>query len=134
MLNTTVKSVTVAVAVVMLGSVLAVAQQTAPQAAVQPVVAQYLTGTVTCSGRMSHQYLCQRNQTLQSCTLACVQRGSDFVLAVGDTAYTLEGDRHSFEHFAGGRATVQGVVANDRVQVQTIFDVKAKTAEARGAE
>jgi len=134
MLNRTVKSVAVVIAVVMLGSALALAQEVTPRAAAQPVVEQSLTGTVTCSGRITHQYLCQRNQTLQSCTLACVQRGSDFVLAVGDTAYILEGDRHSFERFAGGRATVRGEVANDRIRVQAISDVKAKTSEAQGAE
>jgi hypothetical protein len=134
MLNRMVKNTTLAVAVVMLGSVLATAQQGASPIVVQPVVKQSLTGTVTCSARITHQYVCQRNQTQQSCTLACVQQGSDFVLMVGDKPYTLEGDRRSFERFAGEKATVVGVVARDRVHVQTTANANRKASDAYSGE
>jgi hypothetical protein len=134
MLNTTAKNMTFIAAVVMLGSALAIAQEGAPQATLQPVVEQSLTGTVTCSGRITHRYTCQRNQTLQTCTLACVQQGSDFVLMVGDKPYTLAGDRRSLERFAGGKATVLGLVSSDRIQVQTLADAKHKAADTHIGE
>lgn len=132
MLNTTTKNTMIAVVVVTLGSVLALAQQVTPRDEARPVTQQSLTGTVTCSARITHQYSCQRNQTLQSCTWACVQRGSDYVLAVGDTHYILDGDHRGLERFAGGAATVEGVVANNRIQVKAIYD--AKSSDARGGQ
>jgi len=133
MLSTTAKNMTLA-AVVILGSVLAIAQEGARQAALQPVVEQSLTGTVTCSGRITHRYTCQRNQTQQTCTLACVQQGSDFVLMVGDKPYTLAGDYRGLERFAGGKATVSGLVSSDRIQVQTLADAKHKAPETHNGE
>ena len=134
MLNTTVKNMSLAVAFLMLGSVLAIAQQGAPQVSLEPVVERSLTGTVTCSGRITHHYVCQRNQTLQSCTLACVQQGSDFVLMVGNKPYSLEGDRSSLERFAGRTATVAGLVTNDGIHVQAVSNAKRNSSEKYTAE
>lgn len=66
-----------------------------------------LTGAVTCSLRANHQFTCGRNETLQSCTLRCVQlQNASYVLLVHDRPYVLEGDASVLEHFAGGKATV----------------------------
>jgi len=110
--NKTVKNLSLVVTVVALASALAMAQSQAP-------VRQSLTGTVTCEGRVMHHYTCQRNQTQQTCTLACVQQGSSFVLMVGDKPYLLEGDSRDLRAYAGGKATVTGVAMNDRIEVQT---------------
>ncbi|MGA3128093.1 MAG: hypothetical protein ABSD13_15425 [Candidatus Korobacteraceae bacterium] len=115
--NSTVKQLTLVVAIVALASAFAMAQSQASGEG-------SLTGTVTCEGRITHRYTCQRNQTLQSCTLACVQQGSRFALLVGDKPYLIEGDSHALEAYAGGKATLTGMVAQDRVQVQMVSNTK----------
>jgi hypothetical protein len=79
-----------------------------------------MTGTVSCAAKISHQYTCKRYDTLQSCTLSCVQAGSKFALVVGDTSYLLQGDPKTLERFAGGKATVSGSVMADEVQVVSV--------------
>lgn len=77
--NKTVKQLTLVaavVAVVALASVFATAQAAESQASGE----RSLTGTVTCEGLITHRYTCQRNQTRQTCTLACVEQESKFVL------------------------------------------------------
>jgi hypothetical protein len=104
-------------AVVALSSALAMAQ---PPTTSNDGVEQRLTGTVTSSGRINHQYSCQRNQTLQTCTLASVAQGSQYVLLVGDKAFVLEVNHHMIEGYAGGKATVTGLVSNNHIQVRTV--------------
>jgi len=48
-----------------------------PQAVAEP---QRLIGTVKCAAQAAGHYTCRRNQTLLTCTLACVAQGSSFVL------------------------------------------------------
>jgi hypothetical protein len=115
MTSKAVKHLSLVVAVVALASAFAMAQSAQSQAP----VGQILTGTVTCEGRVTHHYTCQRNQTQQSCTLDCVQQGSMFVLMVGDKPYLLEGDSRDLRAYAGGKATVTGVAVNDQIEVQT---------------
>jgi hypothetical protein len=109
----TVKNLTLVVAVVALASAFAMAQAAEPQAPAE------LTGTLTCQGRVTHRYTCQRNQTQQTCTLACVDQGSKFVLLVGDKSYLLEGDNSELRSYAGGKATITGLAESDRIEVQT---------------
>ena len=113
MTSKTVKNLTLIVGIVALASALGMAQDS--QAAMQ----QSLTGTVKCEGQITHQYTCQRNQTQQSCTLACAQRGYKLVLLVGDKVYQLEGNNQQLEAYAGGKATVTGVAMNDQIEVET---------------
>jgi hypothetical protein len=127
----TVKYLTVVVTVLMFGSVLAFGQREAAQSASQTKVEQSLTGTMTCEGRITHTYICQRNQTQQTCTLACVERGSQFVLSVDDTPYVLEGNSRKIEGFAGGKATVTGLVTRNHIQVHTVSDARQTEANAR---
>jgi hypothetical protein len=60
-----------------------------------------------------------------------VERGSEFVLVVGDYSYALDGNKHSIEKYAGGKATVSGTVTKDRILVHSVSDAK-KLADARG--
>jgi hypothetical protein len=124
----TVKHLVLVATFVMLGSALAIAQREVLQGALPSTTEQSLTGTVTCTGRLTHQYSCQRNQTLQTCTLACVQRGSQFVLLAGDNPYILEGKSRDLEGYAGGKATVTGIVSNDHIQVHTVSNPKRELA------
>lgn len=116
--NKTVKNLSLVVGVVALASCFSMAQSAGSQAPVS------MTGTVTCEERITHTYTCQRNQTQQTCTLACVERGSRFALLVGDKPYLLEGDRHDLEAYAGGEATVTGVAVNGQIEVQTASNAK----------
>ena len=88
---------------------------------IERLIDNVLTGTVTCSLRANHQFTCGRNETLQSCTLRCVQlQNASYVLLVHDRPYVLEGDASVLEHFAGGKATVVGPVHGDSVQVRFV--------------
>ncbi len=120
MTSKAVKHLTFVVAIVMLASVCAMAQAAQSQAPAP----QNLTGTVTCEGRITQLYTCQRNQTQQTCTLDCVQRGSRFALLVGNQAYRLEGDSRELEIYAGGKATVTGIASIDRIEVLTASNAK----------
>ena len=117
MSNKIVKHLMFLVAVVALTSSLTMAQSAQSQAPIS------LTGTVSCEGRITHHYTCQRNQTQQTCTLACVEQGSRFVIMVGDTPYLLQGDSGELKTLAGGKATVTGVAVNGQLEVQTASDV-----------
>jgi len=129
MQNISVRRLTLVTVFVVLGAMFAIAQQAELQTVPPLSVEQSLTGTVTCAARVAHQYTCQRNQTLQTCTLACVERGSEFVLMVGNQPYILQGNRHALEHYAGGKATVTGTVTGDRVQVRSVPDAKSKVSD-----
>jgi len=87
-----------------------------------------MTGIVTCTGRVTQSYRCQRNQTLQTCTLACVELGSKYVLKVGDKVYVLNGDSSDLANYAGGKAAVTGFVSDNNIQVHSVSDVKQKLA------
>ena len=90
---------------------------------------QSLTGTVTCTWRVTHLYRCGKNQTLQSCTLACVEQGSTFALLVGEKSYLLNGNSRDIARYAGGKATVTGLVL--RNAVDDSLTVRSITAPAR---
>jgi hypothetical protein len=121
--NIRVNQVNLVAAVVVLSSALAMAQPPTVTAS-NDAVEESLTGTVTSTGRISHQYSCQRNQTLQTCTLASVQQGSQFVLMVGNKPFVLEVNHHMIEGYAGGKATVTGLVSNNHIQVRTVSNPK----------
>lgn len=121
--NKTLKNLTLVVAVIAIASACAIAQTAEPQTPGE----QSLTGTVTCEGRITHRYTCQRNQTQQTCTLACVEQGSSFVLMVGDKPYLLEGDSRELRAYAGGKATITGLAVSDRIEVQTASNAKHYT-------
>jgi len=120
MLSTGMKYLTLAAAAVVLSAGIAVAQPLDMQAATSASGERSLTGTVTCSGQLTHQFKCQKNQPAYGCTMDCVNRGYGFVLLVGDKPYALNVSQQAMEAFAGGKATVTGVVAGDRVEVGSV--------------
>jgi hypothetical protein len=123
-----VNQLSVVAAAVVLCSVLAMAQQ--PTAS-NNGMEQSLTGTITSTGRITHQYSCQRNQTLQTCTLASVEQGSQFVLLIGDSPFVLEVSRHMIESYAGGKATVTGLVSNNHIYVHSVSKAKRELDDSR---
>jgi hypothetical protein len=101
-------------AVVILTAALAAAQ--APSAQTD-AGQQTLFGTVKCAAQASGHFRCGRNQTLLTCTLACVAQGSGFVLQTHDGTYGLTGDESLLEQLAGGKATLTGQVTGSTLAV-----------------
>ena len=58
------------------------------------------------------------------CTRACVRKGSNYALVVGDKVYTLESKDKAvldqLDKTAGSRAQVTGTVNSDTVAVQSV--------------
>lgn len=84
---------------------------------------QTLTGTVTCAWRLNGWYRCQRGQTPMTCTLGCVEQGSNYELVVDENHhYALAGDASQLAQFAGGPASVTGTLAptGDSLQVESV--------------
>ncbi len=79
-----------------------------------------LSGTVSCSGRLSHHYNCTRFDTLQSCTNSCVQAGGHYVLVSKDRAFRLLGADDKLRAVAGGKADITGLAAEDSVAVISV--------------
>jgi hypothetical protein len=115
---------------VLLGSSMMMAQPAAV-----PATEESITGKVTCEWRATHLYQCRRYQTLQTCTLDCVQQGSKFSLASGNKLYVLEASYDQLAPCAGGEATVTGLVSrganDDSIKVHAIAPkVKAGDEQA----
>ena len=59
-----------------------------------------------------------------ACTKACVDKGSDYALVVGDKVYTLktssDKDKTELSKLAGKMAKVMGDVTGDNVMVKTV--------------
>ncbi len=106
---------------------LAFAQSNSAMMASSPDAAtREMTGMVTdsiCKGLNVN-----KAHTQYSCARDCVQlRGADYVLVVGPTIYTLQGDKTQLEKFVGGRATVKGQISGNRIAVESV------TAARKGA-
>jgi hypothetical protein len=83
---------------------------------------QTLTGTVTCTARVSGWYGCKKGETLQSCTLECVRQGFNYELLMsGNVPVRLEGNTSVLDRFAGGKANVTGkvIVGTNRFEVES---------------
>lgn len=89
-----------------------------------PAAEQTLTGTVgdsKCQGRT----LDRKNVTLLSCTHLCTHsEGRDYVLATGNSVYTLAGHRNELDKFGGGRATITGHIDGNTVLVDSVSSIK----------
>jgi len=79
-----------------------------------------VTGSVTCSWRVNHRYTCRRYDTLESCTLGCVQAGGEYVLMVGEKPYVLKGADDLLKSFAGGKASITGVATGAEIEVSSV--------------
>jgi hypothetical protein len=104
------------------------------QSAGAPATEESITGKVTCEWRATHLYQCRRYQTLQTCTLDCVQQGSKFSLASGNKLYVLDASYDQLVPYAGGEATVTGLVSqsanDDSIKVHAIGS-KVKAADGQ---
>jgi hypothetical protein len=109
-------------AVLVLIAMIAVAQTSSAQTPQAVADQQILSGTVKCAAQASGHYSCRRNQTLLTCTLACVAQGSSFVLETGSKTYFLTGDERAFEQLAGGKAVLTGQVIGSTLAVNTGSD------------
>lgn len=112
-----------------LSSVLALCSIAAVHSSAQSNTRQVsLTGTVSCSfcsGKHSRPKL--KIYTYLSCSDYCLRNmGSNYVLVVGNDAYTLDGDRHQLEKFAGGSATVTGNLDGATLKVTEIQPASKK--------
>jgi len=109
-------------AVLVLTATMAAAQASSEQTPQAVAEQQRLTGTVKCAAQASGHYTCRRNQTLLTCTLACVAQGSSYVLQTGDKTYFLSGDEHLLEQFAGGKAVLIGQIIGSTFAVNNGSD------------
>jgi hypothetical protein len=91
-----------------------------------------LTGTISdtvCKGWHN-----RKGQTNYSCSLKCVEDGSDYVLVVGKKLYILQGHRTELENFAGGRATVTGRLTGNNLSVDSVAKVKTQAKDRDHAD
>ena len=121
--SSAVKKLSAVVMFWLLGTVFALSQpMSAEDNGVKPANEEKLTvtGSVTCAGRINHRYSCRRYDTLQSCTLSCVQAGGQFVLLVGEKPYLLKGADDTLKTFAGGKAAVTGLATGSELEVTSV--------------
>jgi hypothetical protein len=63
-----------------------------------------------------------------------VEQGSEFALMVENKPHVLEGDSRKFEDYAGGKATVTGLVTLNRIEVHRVSNTKQTEADAHIGE
>lgn len=121
----TVAGSALAFAVVIAGASVALANHQSAQAeepqTVQPVTA-VPTGAKTFSGMITDSHCGARHmrntrQNSMDCTLACVRKGSTYVLVDGGRRYTLIGGDSALAQLAGQRANVTGTRQGDTIIV-----------------
>jgi len=62
-----------------------------------------------------------------ACTRACVKKGSNYALGVGDKVYTLQADdanKGKLDKLAGEQAKVTGTASGDTIQVSKVMAAK----------
>jgi hypothetical protein len=62
-----------------------------------------------------------------ACTRACVKKGSNYALVVGDKVYTLQADeaaKDKLDKLAGEQAKVTGTASGDTIQVSKVMAAK----------
>jgi hypothetical protein len=62
-----------------------------------------------------------------ACTRACIQKGSNYALVVGDKVYTLQADeanKSKLDQLAGEQAKVTGTAEGDTIQVSRVVAAK----------
>ncbi len=82
------------------------------------------TGTV--SDNMCGAKHMSKDKSAADCTRECVKMGSDYALVVGNTVYTLMGDKAAIDKFAGQKATVTGKLNASTIRVDSITAPKTK--------
>jgi hypothetical protein len=63
-----------------------------------------------------------------ACTRACVKKGSNYALVVGDKVYTLQSSdqatKDELDKLAGEKAKVTGTASGDTIQVSKVMAAK----------
>jgi hypothetical protein len=63
-----------------------------------------------------------------ACTRACVKKGSNYALVVGDKVYTLQSSdaatKDKLDKLAGEKAKVTGTASGDTIQVTKVMAAK----------
>ena len=81
-----------------------------------------LTGVVTDSMCGAHHMM--PGASPATCTRACVKRGAQFALAVGNKVYILSGEKAAVNALAGEKATVKGNLSGNTITVAAIRAAK----------
>jgi len=87
----------------------------------------FKTFTGTVSDNMCGAKHMVKDKSAAECTRECVKMGSDYALVVGNTVYTLKGDKTAIDTFAGESATVTGKMSGSTIAVDSITSAKAPT-------
>jgi hypothetical protein len=77
-----------------------------------------LAGTV--SDAMCGKKHMMKGESAAQCTRDCIKEGSGYALIVGDTVYTLKGDKTAIDKFAGANVVVKGKLSGSTVTMESI--------------
>ncbi len=54
------------------------------------------------------------------CGRACVSKGTDYALVVGDTVYTLKGNKADLDKYMGQKVTVNGKLSGKTIEASSV--------------
>jgi hypothetical protein len=98
------------------------------QTSTKPAAAKTLTGVVSDS--MCGAKHMAKDKSAAECTRECVKGGSDYALVVAGKVYPLKGDKAELDKYAGQRATVNGTLDGNNLNVQSITGARKTSASA----
>jgi hypothetical protein len=90
-----------------------------PKPGDNPTAAASFSGVVT-DAQCKAKHPGKSRLSSADCVRVCVRSGSPFVLMDGEKVYTLHGSQADLGKFASQRATVQGVLNGDTIEVSAI--------------
>ena len=94
------------------------------------VVTAYAAKAETFTGEVSDAMCGAKHATADkaACTRACVKKGSNYALVVGDKVYTLQSSdqatKDKLDKFAGEKAKVTGTASGDTIEVSKVTAAK----------
>ncbi|HEV2697298.1 MAG TPA: hypothetical protein VGU90_04845 [Terriglobales bacterium] len=94
------------------------------------VVTAYAAKSETFTGEVSDAMCGAKHATADkaACTRACVKKGSNYALVVGDKVYTLQSSDQStkdkLDKLAGEKAKVTGTASGDTIEVSKVTAAK----------
>src|SRR5690348_6439397 len=94
------------------------------------VITAYAAKAETFTGEVSDAMCGAKHATADkaACTRACVKKGSNYALVVGDKVYTLqssdEATKDKLDKLAGEKAKVTGTASGDTIQVSKVMAAK----------
>jgi len=94
------------------------------------VITAYAAKAETFTGEVSDAMCGAKHATADkaACTRACVKKGSNYALVVGDKVYTLQSSdqatKDKLDKLAGEKAKVTGTASGDTIQVSKVMAAK----------